>query len=113
MVSRDDKILTGKDGAVGTLIFSNPAKYNAISLDIWAALRPKLGELADDDTIRVIVLTGAGEKAYISGADISEFEGECATPEGQERFRRVIRDAFDSVPEAFRDGVDGPRRTMR
>ncbi|MFB3150426.1 MAG: enoyl-CoA hydratase/isomerase family protein, partial [Alphaproteobacteria bacterium] len=59
-----DKLLTGKDGAVGTLIFNNPAKLNAISLDMWAAVRPKLGELADDDAIRVIVLTGAGEKAF-------------------------------------------------
>ena len=97
MVSRDDKILTGKDGAVGTLVFNNPAKLNAISLDMWAEVRPKLGELADDNAIRVIVLTGAGEKAFISGADISEFEGVCATPEGQERFRRAIRDAFAAI----------------
>ena len=97
MVSRDDKRLTGKDGAVGTLVFNNPAKLNAISLDMWAEVRPRLGELADDDAIRVIVLTGAGEKAFISGADISEFEGVCATPEGQDRFRRAIRDAFAAI----------------
>src|SRR6201990_380534 len=70
----DGKILkTIKDG-VGIVTFNNPEKRNAMSLDMWEGLGQALTELRDDDNVRVVVLVGAGDKAFVSGADISQFE---------------------------------------
>ena len=76
-----DKMLAEKDGAVGRMIFNNPEKHNAVSLEMWAAAERILDDFARDDAIRVIVLAGAGGKAFVSGADISKFEDERATAE--------------------------------
>ncbi len=76
-----DKMLAEKDGAVGRMIFNNPDKHNAVSLEMWAAAERILDDFARDDAIRVIVLAGAGGKAFVSGADISKFEDERATAE--------------------------------
>ena len=69
-----DKILSRKEGGVGYLIFNNPERHNAVSLEMWEAPRAILDEFAKDNAVRVVVLTGAGGKAFVSGADISKFE---------------------------------------
>lgn len=58
----------------GWLVFNQPDKRNALSLDMWQAMGDALEVLATDDAVRVIVLRGAGGKAFVSGADISEFD---------------------------------------
>ncbi len=68
------KMLARKDGAVGHLIFNNPARHNAVSLDMWQAVGQIIDDFEKDDDIRVIVVSGAGGKAFVSGADISEFK---------------------------------------
>ena len=70
----DGKILKRASGGVGIITFNNPKKRNAVSLDMWEGLGHALTELRDDGDVRVIVLTGAGDKAFVSGADISQFE---------------------------------------
>ena len=70
------KMLAEKDGAVGRLIFNNPARHNAVSLDMWQAVAQIMEDFDNDDAVRVIVVTGAGGKAFVSGADISRFEKE-------------------------------------
>jgi enoyl-CoA hydratase/carnithine racemase len=70
----DGKILKSITDGVGVVTFNNPAKRNAMSLDMWEGLGQALTELRDDDTVRVVVLVGAGDKAFVSGADISQFE---------------------------------------
>ena len=70
----DGKILQSAEDGVGTITFNNPAKRNAMSLDMWEGLGTALLALRDDPAIRVVVLTGAGGKAFVSGADISQFE---------------------------------------
>ena len=67
------KIEVRKNGSVGTISISNPEKYNAMTSDMWRALPEALAQLDADPEIRVIVLTGDGEKAFVSGADISQF----------------------------------------
>jgi len=69
-----DKIIAQKEDCIGWIIFNNPSKRNAVSLEIWEALGVILRDFDQDDHIRVVVLRGAGEKAFVSGADISEFE---------------------------------------
>jgi enoyl-CoA hydratase/carnithine racemase len=68
------KILKSITDGVGVVTFNNPEKRNAMSLDMWEGLGQALTELRDDDTVRVVVLVGAGDKAFVSGADISQFE---------------------------------------
>src|SRR6202000_2540175 len=68
------KILKSITDGVGVVTFNNPEKRNAMSLDMWEGLGAALTELRDDDTVRVVVLVGAGDKAFVSGADISQVE---------------------------------------
>ena len=70
----DGKILKRIEDGVGVITFNNPAKRNAMSLDMWEGLGDALVELRDDPAARVVVLFGAGDKAFVSGADISQFE---------------------------------------
>ena len=70
----DGKILQSATDGVGVITFNNPAKRNAMSLDMWEGLGSALIELRDNDDVRVVILTGSGDKAFVSGADISQFE---------------------------------------
>lgn len=64
--------LTRQDG-VAKIVFNNPARLNAMSQAMWQALGDVCADLAEDDSLRVVTLEGAGEKAFVAGADISEF----------------------------------------
>src|SRR6266700_2030840 len=70
----DGKILKTVTDGVGVITFNNPEKRNAMSLDMWEGLGQALVELRDDPDARVVILVGAGDKAFVSGADISQFE---------------------------------------
>jgi len=62
------------EGAIGWMTFNKPERRNAVSLDMWEAIPEILRRFEDDPAVRVIVLKGAGDKAFVSGADISQFE---------------------------------------
>ena len=70
----DGKILQSVTDGVGVITFNNPAKRNAMSLDMWEGLGNALIELRDNDDVRVVIMVGSGDKAFVSGADISQFE---------------------------------------
>lgn len=70
----DGKILEHTAGGVGVITFNNPDKRNAMSLEMWEGFGEALTVLRDDDTVRVVILRGAGGQAFVSGADISQFE---------------------------------------
>jgi enoyl-CoA hydratase len=70
----DGKILQSVTDGVGVITFNNPAKRNAMSLDMWEGLGSALIELRGNDDVRVVIMVGAGDKAFVSGADISQFE---------------------------------------
>ena len=70
----DGKILQSVTDGVGIITFNNPEKRNAMSLDMWEGLGHALIELRDDRDVRVVIMVGAGDKAFVSGADISQFE---------------------------------------
>jgi enoyl-CoA hydratase len=70
----DGKILRRIVDGVGVLTFNNPEKRNAMSLEMWEGVGEVLTEFRDDPQVRVVVLVGAGDKAFVSGADISQFE---------------------------------------
>ncbi len=70
----DGKILKTITEGVGVITFNNPEKRNAMSLEMWEGVGQALTELRDDENVRVVILVGAGDKAFVSGADISQFE---------------------------------------
>jgi enoyl-CoA hydratase len=76
-----DKMIAHKDGAIGWITFNNPARHNAVSMAMWEGLHDIVADYAQDDAVRVIVVKGAGERAFVSGADISEFEEKRSSPE--------------------------------
>jgi enoyl-CoA hydratase len=76
------KMIARKDGGVGWMIFNQPEKHNAMSYAMWQAVPKIIADFESDPAVRVIVLTGAGEKAFVSGADISEFEEKRSAEEG-------------------------------
>src|ERR1700733_4494040 len=98
-LAQTDKMLSRKEGHVGYVIFNNPERRNAVSLEMWEATARILNEFRDDSDIRVVVLTGAGDKAFVSGADISKFENERASEEGVARYNQAVERANAAVYE--------------
>lgn len=84
-----EKILASREGPVGFLVFNNPERRNAVSLEMWQRAGEVIAGFAQDDDVRVIVLAGAGDKAFVSGADISKFEDERANAEAQEKYSKT------------------------
>jgi enoyl-CoA hydratase len=98
----DGKILFGIADGVGTITFNNPEKRNAMSLAMWEALGDALAILRDDPAVHVVLLAGAGGKAFVSGADISQFEKERHNAESAEVYARrssAGRDALMAFPK--------------
>lgn len=98
-MAQTDKMLARKDGPVGHLIFNNPERRNAVSLEMWQAAADILDDFVTDESIRVVVLSGAGGKAFVSGADISKFEDERANEEAIARYNAAVERANATVYE--------------
>jgi enoyl-CoA hydratase len=92
-----DKMLSRKEGHVGHLIFNNPQRRNAVSLEMWEATARILDDFGKDDDVRVVVLSGAGDKAFVSGADISRFENERANEEAIARYNQAVERANAAI----------------
>jgi enoyl-CoA hydratase len=84
----DGKILQSVADGVGVVTFNNPEKRNAMSLDMWEGLGHALIELRDDPDVRVVIMVGAGDKAFVSGADISQFEKTRHNAEASEEYSK-------------------------
>ena len=99
VMTKTDKMLARKEGGVGYLIFNNPERHNAVSLEMWEAATGILADFAADKAVRVVVLTGAGGKAFVSGADISKFESERSNKEAIERYNVTVDKANTAIYE--------------
>lgn len=97
-ISTTDKMIAEKDGAIGWITFNNPERRNAVSMAMWEGLHAIVSDYASDDAIRVIVVKGAGDKAFVSGADISEFEQRRSSPETT----RIYGETSGRASEALR-----------
>jgi len=84
----DGKILQSIADGVGVITFNNPEKRNAMSLEMWEGLGNALTELRDNGDVRVVIMVGAGDKAFVSGADISQFEKTRHNAEASEEYSR-------------------------
>jgi enoyl-CoA hydratase/carnithine racemase len=92
-----------RDGAVATIVLDNPARRNAISMSMWTGLAEACSELAADAELRCIVLRGAGDRAFVAGADISEFGEVRASAEAERSYSEVSGRAFGALA-----GLDKP-----
>ena len=92
-----ERLVVEKQGPVGWLTFNNPAKRNAVSIDMWEGIPRALERFEQDPAIRVIVLSGAGDKAFVSGADISQYEKDRSTAEGVQRYNRISSAACERL----------------
>ena len=83
------KLLLEKDGPIGWIVFNQPEKRNAVSQEMWQQMPEHVGDLAADDAIRVVILRGAGEQAFVAGADISQFKDRRRNMADEEEYRRI------------------------
>jgi enoyl-CoA hydratase len=88
-----DKLLVEVDEGIALVTFNNPEKRNALSAEIRAALAPTLRALQADAAVRVVVLTGAGDRAFVSGADISEFAEQRTSPGARAAYDEVAAES--------------------
>jgi enoyl-CoA hydratase/carnithine racemase len=83
------KILIERDAGIGWLTLNNPERHNAIGLEMWQGLGDALEAFQHDAQVRVVVLKGAGEQAFASGADISEFDQHRANAQQRQRYGEI------------------------
>lgn len=92
-----DKLIVEVAEGVGRLVFNQPHKHNAITFDMWQGIAGAVKAFASDDSLRVVIVSGAGEKAFSAGADISEFEDKRASSESVEVYDRATLEAVESL----------------
>lgn len=95
-----DKIITDQSGEIARIVFNQPEKRNAVSLEMWEAVEAALGRYAEDPGVRILILSGAGGKAFVSGADVSKFESERASAEAVAHYNATTKRVYDKL-EAF------------
>jgi enoyl-CoA hydratase/carnithine racemase len=98
--SKTDKMIAHKDGPIGWITFNNPQRRNAVSMAMWEALGDIVRDYEQDAAVRVIVLKGAGDQAFVSGADISEFEEKRSSPETTRAYNQASGKANDTLLRA-------------
>lgn len=105
-----DKMIALKEGGIGWMTFNNPERRNAISYEMRQAILQILDDFEADPAIRVIVLKGAGDKAFVSGSDISQFEKRRATPEQQNEYAELstrVQQRYDSLTKPLIAMISG------
>ena len=92
-----DAVLVQRDGGIVTVVLNRPEKLNALTKPMWQRLGEAFVELSADDTIRCIVIRGAGTKSFAPGNDISEFENERSTVEQARAYGRIMHGTIDAI----------------
>ena len=92
-----EKMLSRVKDGVGYITFNNPEKHNAVSIEMWDALEQILDGFRSSKDIRVIVLSGAGGKAFVSGADISKFDKERSSKEAVLSYNKRTQKVYENL----------------
>ncbi len=95
----NEVILVERDGVIATVYLNRREKLNALTKPMWQALGDAFFELGADDSLRCIILRGAGEKAFAPGNDISEFKNERANIEQARAYGAVMNRTFDALQQ--------------
>ena len=93
----DPRLKTWKDGEIAGVIFDRPDKYNAMSSEMWAAFPDVLASVADDPEVKVIILQGVDDRAFVAGADISQFAETFPKPGGAAGYLDIVHGAEDAI----------------
>jgi enoyl-CoA hydratase/carnithine racemase len=88
-MSEAPKLLLEKNGPIGWIVFNQPEKRNAVSQEMWQLMPGYVQELTADDAIRVVILRGAGDQAFVAGADISQFKERRRNMADEEEYGRI------------------------
>lgn len=99
MSAPEETVLLQRDGAIATVVLNRPHKLNAMTKPMWGRLGDVLRELQADDSLRCVVLRGAGEKSFSPGNDISEFETERSNPEQAKDYGRLMHGTLTALRE--------------
>ena len=100
--SPTERVQAWRDGSTLHIRFNNPARHNALSVDMWGAVPPLLQQAAADARVRLVVFSGAGGKAFVSGADISQFEDQRAAREAVTRYEAIAEGALTAIERCAR-----------
>ena len=92
-----DSLITEKRDAIGHITFNDPARLNAMSYDMWVGLSDALAEFETDDEVRAVVLTGAGDKAFVSGANIAQFDKLRTTTDAVAQYEQAAEGAQEAL----------------
>jgi len=97
MSDQRQTILSRKEGAIGWIVFNHPEKHNAVSLDMASSIPGIIADFDADPDVRVVVLTGAGERAFIAGSNISTFDSVRTSAEQNLKYQEITQGSYDSV----------------
>ncbi len=106
-MSNYETITVEKRGPVAVLTINRPDKLNALNSNVHIEGVAAIDELRRDETVRVLVITGAGEKSFIAGADISEFEGQTPVTQRDLFHEKTFFNSLDSIPKPVIAMVNG------
>ena len=95
--SPTERVQVRLQGPALHIVFNNPARHNALSVDMWGALPALLAQAAQDERVRLVVFSGAGDKAFVSGADISQFEDHRAALEAVAQYEALAEAALMAI----------------
>ncbi|GAA1916318.1 enoyl-CoA hydratase/isomerase family protein [Nocardioides lentus] len=96
-----------RDGAVVRVLFDRPERHNAFTTQMYADLADLVGELRDDTTARVVVLRGAGGRAFAAGNEIRDFAGPDADPTAHEAGIRALLRGLLELPQVTVAAIEG------
>ncbi|HEX8187837.1 MAG TPA: enoyl-CoA hydratase-related protein [Pyrinomonadaceae bacterium] len=102
-----ETLLVERRGRVAVITINRPQKLNALNIQTRAEGAAALEELREDESVRVVVITGAGEKAFVAGADIGEFEGRTAVSQRDVMTARSLFTAVDTFPKPVIAMING------
>ena len=97
MTAITDQLIVETDGGVGRITFNNPERRNAFTFEMWRDLPQALANFAGDPSVRVIVLSGTGDKAFCAGADISQFKDKRSSEDAVAEYNAAVQAASDTL----------------
>ncbi len=100
-----DKLIVSKQGGVGRIAFNNPDRRNAMTFEMWQGMPIVLDDFLGDSEVRVIEITGSGDKAFCAGADISEFSKNRSGEDAVAEYNAAVAEASDALANAAKPTI--------